>query len=538
MTVLLALLLLSSTPSPPDTPERATTVTRCRESCERHLAASGKGSVCTRCLTAGDRAAWVWEMAKLKPFPRDAYKAVLNDGDWVEQWAALRVLARRELKAEKSYLATWVMRASGPAVAPACITAARVAASQGLSTAELLAGAGHDGPSAAARVWERREDVRRALEVELYDFNPEIRREALAHLARFLGRSPGRVVLDAMATRPPSSDQVAASALEEICARTGATLEQALLHNARPEDKPLVDRLLRVYAGEIDHMKGKLRSNNTAERKEAVATLRRLSPLSAPELEAALLDPDASVRLLAAKTLAATANQGLAEHVRSLAGTWDMPGSASPEVQARWVEVLGHSGDKGCAPVLKELSHSARLAGVVRAAAVEGMAACSPRDALKLVGPGLADPSPEVRAAAVRGLSALPRQRAAEDAAARALEDSDPEVVASAVSLVAAQGQGRQGARIARLLSHPSAHVREAAAQALARMPGNDAYVRDLAKSAREDDSAGVRAAAVLTLGSIGGPVALNVLTSATQDPDGRVQYLAKETLRKLGFQR
>jgi HEAT repeat protein len=91
---------------------------------------------------------------------------------------------------------------------------------------------------------------------------------------------------------------------------------------------------------------------------------------------------------------------------------------------------------------------------------------------------------------------------------------------------------------VAALLTHASPEVREAAVLALQRLPNGGAYAREVAKRLREDASAGVRAAAVSTLAGMGGPDAISALTAAAQDPDGRVQYLARESLRRLGFRR
>jgi len=537
MTVLLALVLLSAA----DVHERATPMLRCREVCERYASQTGFGpGPCNRCVTGGgtDRAAWIFELDS----DQRAHKALLaaqRDEDWAVSWAATRVLARRDLRAEKSVLATWVMRATSKEVLPACLTAARVAGSLRLSTAELLAHAGADGPRAAARVWEHRGEIKRTLEVELYAQNAEVRREALFHLSAFLGRPSGRIILDAMASRPLGSDEIAAGLLEEDCARSGTTIEKALIRNAKPEDQPLVNRLLAVYARRLDTLRDKLRSNEVNERKEAIEALRRLAPISTAELKTALEDSNTGVQMTAARALAAAEGRSLPEHVKAISAGWSANGgSAAEDVQVRWVQLLGRSQEKGCAPVLGGIAQAAHLGGPVRAAAFEAISTCSEKDALKLLSSALKDESPELRAAAVRALGSLPRQRGAEDAAGEALKDSSSEVVASALAVVASQGQGRRTAEVAGLLTHRSPDVRMAAVRALSRLPKGEAFAKEVSRRLREDESPGVRGAAVQTLAAMGGPEAMSALTAATQDPDGRVQYLAKDSLRRLGFRR
>ncbi|MFP2903305.1 hypothetical protein ACLEQD_44625, partial [Corallococcus sp. 4LFB] len=69
-----------------------------------------------------------------------------------------------------------------------CLTAVRAAADAGRSTADFLREAGARGPSAAARVWAKREAVRQSLSLEMFSQEPSVRLPALLHLATFQGR--------------------------------------------------------------------------------------------------------------------------------------------------------------------------------------------------------------------------------------------------------------------------------------------------------------------------------------------------------------
>jgi len=533
MAVLLALLLLSS----PDVAERSTSLLRCREACERHLSGTGQSSPCALCLTAPDRTAWVDAAARGRQGSA-ALRSALSDEDWAVRWAALRAMARSHPQSEKAFLASWVMRAKGAEVVPACLTAARAAASQGQSSAAFLGSAGADGGRAAARVWEHRDEIRRALEVELYATSAETRREALAHLSRFLDEPPARVVLDAVASRPAALDGVAAALLAEDCRRARVPVDQALLSVAKPADQATANRLLAVYSTELDGLRTKLAHKDAAVRREAVAGLAPFAKLAAPELQRALEDQDSGVRLAAGRALAEAEGHSIAQHVRALSAGWASLDGMPESQRVQWVDVLARSGEGECGAVLKGLAQDRRLSGPLRAAALQGIGACAPKEAFSLVGPGLSDPSPEIRAASVRALGALPRHPGADDAAGEALFDSSPLVVVSAIGAVSAQMQARHTADVAALLEHPAPEVREAAARGLERLPGGNLHAGALAKRVREDGSAAVRAAAVMTLGSLGGPQAASALSAAMKDPDGRVQYLAKENLRRLGFGR
>src|SRR5207247_4535625 len=123
-------------------------------------------------------------------------------------------------------LADWVVESKS---LESCITAARVAAAQKSTTGEWLASAGANGPAAAALVWSRRDEVRRALELEVYAADKHAQADALADLAAFLSQPVGRVAFAAMASRAPQTDGILADALVAYSERTFAPVGALLL---------------------------------------------------------------------------------------------------------------------------------------------------------------------------------------------------------------------------------------------------------------------------------------------------------------------
>ncbi|NMO23348.1 hypothetical protein HPC49_52230 [Pyxidicoccus fallax] len=501
-------------------------------SCQRHVVDSTlRARVCKACLSGGRVDSWVSALEDVRPAPREALASARKDADWRVRWASVRMDAKLRGTSERRLLAEWVATSPSATDLEACVTAARAAAAAGQSATDFLKGAGPRGPEAAARVRARREAIREALEVELYAEEVPVRGAALLHLAGFLGRSPARVALDAMASRPESTDAITAGALKAVAAHKDTSVGRLLLDEARPEDEARINRLFAVYSEELEALRPALTVADTLQRRKAVLGLRVYGPLARKELERALGDSDRSVRRDAAETLAEA--EGLA--LRLAAERRVETGDAA--VARPWLEAMVR--EKGCAAFLLGTVADRSLPGPVRGDALTLLPDCEEgaRERAGRVAPYLNDPEPLVRAGAVRALGAVAaRHPELAGATVRALQDPAPEVVAAALEVMAGQRQTSRGDEAAELLDSEHPMVRAAAARALEQM-GRASHVKGLTLCLREDPVADVRVAAAQALGRIGGPQAAAALSdAAARDPDTHVQHVSREGLRRLGF--
>jgi hypothetical protein len=501
-------------------------------SCQRHVQdAALRSQVCKLCVTTGRSDAWVMELARRNPVPQAALRSALADPDWRVRWAVLRAQAKARGHTEPRELADWVAEAPAKEEVLACVTAARAAAQAGRSTATFLKDAGSRGGEAAARVWARRDAIREALEVEVYSQERQPRGEALAHLATFLGQSPTRALLSAMAERSESGDDAAASALLSVAERQGTSVGRMLLLEAKPPDKALINRLFAVYSKELETLQKGLSATDPAERRVTVQSLRRYGPLAQRELERALGDTEAQVRRLAALGLAESEGVAVGEFASRRVRAEGVPLAT----RRAWLQVA--ATDKGCEPFLLDVARDTGLSADVRGEAVAWLAECEgpARRRFQVLSPFLQDAQALVRAGAVRAL-AVPRSQEGDAAIAAALGDSAPEVAAAALDVVGQQRQMPQAEAAVALLGSEHAQVREAAARTLEKI-GRAQHVKPLSQTLQSDSVASVRVAAAQALGTLGGPFAASALSQAlSKDPDSHVQHVARRGLVRLGF--
>jgi hypothetical protein len=501
-------------------------------SCQRHVLDSAqRARACRACLPGGRVDAWVGALEGMRPSNRDAFLSARKDPDWRVRWASVRSEARLRGITERRLLAEWVSATPASSDLDACLTAARAAAEAGQSSADFLKDAGARGPDAAARVWARREAIRKALELELYAEDATVRGNALTHLSGFLGRRPARVVLEAMETRPEAGDAITAGALKVVAQRKRTSVGRLLLDEARPADEARVNRLFAVYSQELEALRPDLTGPGPLQRRKAVQALRLYGPLARRELEAALADADHWVRQDAARVLAEVEGLSLRQAAERRLESKDAA-AARP-----WLEAMVH--EKGCAAFLLGVARDRTRTPALRGEALGQLADCDEgaRERLGTLSPYLRDTEALVRAGAVRALGVL-SARSAEvaEATSRALEDPAPEVVAAALEVVGGHRMSPRGDDAAALLDSEHPVVRAAAAKALENI-GRPAHVKGLAECLREDPEAAVRVAAALALRRIGGPQAAAALShAAARDADTHVQHVSREGLRQLGF--
>lgn len=507
---------------------------RCKESCQRHLKDPRQRTVvCGRCLTdsTNDRGSWAAAL-KDEATRMDVLEDILKDDDWQVRWGAVRAMAATRGLTDMRELSRWIM--DGRDNAP-CLTALHLAASRKQTTGVMLQAAGSMGPSAAALCWQKRDELKKSLEVEMYATDAVTRREAMLHLATFFEIPPARAVLNAMATRPPATDEAAALLLVEDAFLGGPTAGTAVLSVAKEADKARVDRLLSVWAAALDTQRPKLKSAVPTERKEAVSAIAALGPLGARELEGLLEDPDTSIRHAAARGLARGEGMTLGLYAKA---KLDPKNKVPNATRVRWAEFLGASEAEACEDTLKAAVGEARLDDGVRAAALAALGGCAGAKALPEVKKALGSKSVKQRAAAVEALGQIPRVAEATQLIEKAFKDLEPEVLAAAIRSAGAQHMTARVADVTSLLEHPAVEVRLASAQALVVM-GDARSAAALGRALQKDTAAEVREACARGLGELGGPDAPGPLTHAAEkDASSRVKYVASESLRKLGFSR
>ncbi len=471
-------------------------------------------------------------LAGLASPPKEALRSALTDEDWRVRWAAVRAEAKVRGVPEKQSLAEWVASVPASAQLVACLTAARASAEAGLPPQGFLKGAGPKAGAALERIKARQDDIRGALEVELYAQSLQERGRALAHLSTFLGLPPARVVMGAMASRPESVDEAVAQALFHVAELQRSSVGRMLLEVAKPEDEALVNRLFAVYSRELEALQPELAAADLTARRSAVFSLKRYGPLATKELTRAMEDADRLVRHHAARGLAEAEGLTVLDAARR-----KLRPEAGLSALRPWLEVV--TREKEGAALLLAVAEDARQPADVRGEAVARLGECEDggkEQRFRRLAPFLQHAEPRVRAGAVRALGAMPRGNEAVEAVTRALEDPAPEVLVAALDGVAALRQASRGDTAARLLGSPSAEVREAAARAL-EFIGRASHTPGLVTCLKGDASAAVRVAAARSLGVLGGPQAVGALTEALQqDKDTHVQHVAREALQRLGF--
>lgn len=503
---------------------------RCAEACNRLVTDKRKQAlVCGRCLTDSERGAWVVRLADFSP-DTEELKPIFNDADWQVRWGAVRALAKVRGFDEQRQLATWVVEGKGQLP---CLTLVHLAGSKAKDPSVLLEGTGPMGPTAAAICSRMKEPIRQAMEVEMYSGDAVVQREALQHLQVVMQESPARVVLHAMQTRPPETDDLSAKLLLDDAESKGSAAGGTLLAAAKPDDKARVDRLLAVFSQLLDVQRPKLKAETPEDRREAVHQLALLAPLSERDLEPALDDPDQKVSRAAARGIARGQNKTIPAYVQAKLESKEKLAAA---LKVKWITFAGMSNDDDCLPVLTRLAEDSKQEETVRTASIAAIGPCAGPKAMPALLPFFDGPGWS-RAGAMEALAAVPRSSDAGKWATKGVKDSDPLVQAAAVRSAGPLLLTAQASFIHDLLTlSPHEKVRAAAASSLVELGGNSAS-GPLCVALKKDPSAEVRQAAAEALGKLGGNEALATLEAAAKgDTNQKVKVVAAASLRKLGF--
>lgn len=500
---------------------------RCRAACARYAVdPRSQASTCAPCLLhPDDPAAW---MERLKSPPKGAQQ----DAEWTVRWGALRLEARGTKKNAQQRLAAWVARSAGAERELACVTALQVAGALGQRLGDFLAAAKTGEPSAAGACAVLEPRLVTAVEPALFSIDPVERRETVRGLAKGLGQKPAQVLMRAMKTRPEAFDELVADDLARLAEDGDEPAGRALLTAATAADTEQVNRLLAVYSKRRDELRAGLSAASLDERRMTVHRLAALAPLSAPDLAPSLEDPSGSVRLAAAKGLAAGEGRTLAEAAEArLSGAEP----ARLEQQLSWLGLLADASAPGCADVALRAWERVDAAARLRGAALAVAAGCDWSRAEAAVASAAASSDRTERSAAAWAAAKAPTNAKSIALSLDALASDDPPTLAAGLAGAARHRQKAQAGRAASLSAHADPAVRAEALKALAVLDAGQARLKAMSALERDGD-ADVRKAAAQALSVVGGPQALGALDRAARnDPDPGVKFVAADSLRRLG---
>ena len=503
---------------PPDPRERAV----CTSACAKYVTDPKQHArVCQRCPLDEDVAQWVLRL----PGP---LLALWLDDAWEVRFASLQLAARAGGPSAESRLAGLI--ASSDQRERACTTAFHVAGQRKQSLSSFLAATGD--PAARTACLPLVATIVEAAQVDLFAREARARHQALHHLAAATDTSAARIVLDVLKARPKQYADVPARLLVDEYETTGVPAGLALLREATEQDTESVNRLLSEYAHTRDVNRARLAAKDEGVQLEALHALAAIAPLSQSELEEALTTLSPTLRLTAARALAAGEGRSLAEAADLRLSAVDSPTAAT------WVKVLGESQALGCeAMAVKALGRQQPVA--VRAAGVGAFAACAPVErVMPVLSEAAASSESALRVAAI-GSSFVLRPGLNGAALIRAgLSDAAPQVVIAALEGARAVRLRAQLPRVTELAGDPRPEVKTAAFRALFELDAPRA--ERLARACLEKDSeAAMReACAALLAGSSGGPATIAALVKASKnDSEPHVKFVASETLRRLGFE-
>ncbi|MFZ5441751.1 MAG: HEAT repeat domain-containing protein [Myxococcota bacterium] len=493
-------------------------VSRCWAACERSFTdPRGRASACAKCLTRPDDvAAWL-ETADVP------LEKLLGDPDWEVRWSALARSAKQAHRTAARELLAWHRTAAPRDREVACATALHAAGALGVPFTKLFDGEGLEGCARLPGV----------LALELYDEQLAIRQEALEHLAVALEKSPARVVLDVLPTRPAAFDALMVETLVEVQAARGQTAPAALLASAGRGDEKAMNRLLAVFAQQHDGARGRLaEASEPLSRKAAMLELAALAPLSDEPLLAALTDAEQQLRLIALRGLARGEGSSLADAAgRRLSG--QKP--STPEQQRAMLELLEATHEPSCAAVAMSAWGTPELRPDVRKLALSTAASCRWDAAAPEVARVLRSVDPGERMAGVAALAWAPHSEQVFEQLRAASSAAEPELRVAACEAMAARRWRGGITSLNRLVLDEQGAVRVAALRALLTLDAEGIEGRLVSRLAA-DPSPEVRKVAAELLGRLGSPRALGALRDAAKrEPDPGVKLVVGQSLRKLG---
>jgi HEAT repeat protein len=464
---------------------------------------------------------WLFKTAEV---PQGAF----TDEDWLVRWSAVRADAKLKSTPPERRLAQLIEGGDDEARRRWCVTALLAAGARALTRDAFL----DKEPRALAAC--------KAIDGSTYGLaagevlGPDVNRahEALKCIAAARATGPARVALDLMIAKGEAVDEVVASLLVLQAERGGPPVGLTLLRDATERDKAQVDRLLAVYSRLRDRNRPLLSSSEKDARRQAIAALAPLAPLSSAELLVGLDDQQASIRMAAARALARGEGRSVTEAAEArLSGAT----AASPAEKRRWLTLLADVDDPACEALTRRTWRDETQPDVVRAEALVSLAGCARRAALPELTAAASQKNVTLQAGVMRAVLLLPREPGVVPLVEGALAATSDEVLAGAARAIGAHRLTTLGGQLPPLLEHQAPVVRAEALGALSALDPRKAQPLVIARLGQDPDVA-VRVAAAGLLADVGGPIAVSALAKASKgDADERVKVAATASLRRLG---
>lgn len=461
---------------------------------------------------------------KLNPIPAAAF----THDDWLVRWSALKADAASKHLPVEQRLAQAIETLADEDRKTVCLTALMAAGARTTTRDKLLAAQ----PKAleACQAVDGAVYKRGTLELFVTDRNRAL--EALTCLSAGRGTGPARVVLDVLGPQPSETDEALADLLVLHAERGGPPVGLAILRDATEKDAPQVDRLLKVYSVLRDKNRPLLASSEKDARRQAVVALAPIAPLSLSELQLALNDTQASIRMSAARAIARGEGRTVTEAAEArLSGAT----TASATEKRRWLTLLADVDDPKCPALTRHTWQDETQPDAVRAEALVSLAGCARRASMPDLTRAASAPNVTIQAGVMRAVLLLPREPGVVPLVEEALTSSADEVLSGAAQAIGAHRLTALAPRLAPLLEHQGSTVRAEALKAVSALDPRKAQPVVIAKLGQDPDVE-VRLAAAALLSDVGGPLAISALAKASKtDGDGRVKMAATESLRRLG---
>ena len=495
---------------------------RCRRPCEALTSdARQRASLCVKCGLDTEPMGWLF---KLSPIPPAAF----THDDWLVRWSALKADAKAKHLTIEQRLGQAIDATSEEQRVTTCLTAVMAAGARSSTRDALLA----SEPRALAACQAIDGSVYKQGTLELFVADRNRAHEALQYLSAGRGTGPARVVLDALGPRATETDEALAELLVLHAERGGPPVGLALLRDASEKDAAQVDRLLKFYSLLRDKNRPLLSSSEKDARRQAVAALAPIAPLSVSELQVALNDGQASIRMAAARAISRGEGRTVTEAAEArLSGT--TPANAAEK--RRWLTLLADVDDPRCPALTRRTWEDETQPDAVRAEALVSLAGCARRASVPDLARAAAAKNVTLQAGVMRAVLLLPREPGVVPLVEEALTSNADEVLAGAAQAIGAHRLTSLAPRLSPLLEHQGGSVRAEALKAVSVLDPRKAQPVVISKLGQDPDVE-VRLAAAALLAEVGGPLAISALAQASKtDGDGRVKMAATESLRRLG---
>ncbi len=495
---------------------------RCRRPCEALIPdARQRASLCVKCGLDAEPMGWLFRLSAVPD-------AAFTDDDWLVRWSAIKADAKSKHLTVEQRLGQVIDSASDERRVATCLTALMAAGARSSTRDALLA----SEPKARSACQAIDGSVYKQGTLDLFVADRNRAHEALQCLSAGRGTGPARVVLDALGPRAVETDEALAELLVLHAERGGPPVGLALLRDATERDAGQVDRLLKFYSLLRDKNRPLLASTEKDARRQAVGALAPIAPLSASELQLALNDSQASIRMAAARAIARGEGRSVTEAAEArLSGA--SPANAAEK--RRWLTLLADVDDPKCPALTRRTWEDETQPDVVRAEALVSLAGCARRAAVPDLARAAAAKNVTLQAGVMRAVLLLPREPGVVPLVEEALTSNADEVLAGAAQAIAAHRLTPLAPRLAPLLEHRGGRVRAEALRAVSVIDPRKAQPLVISKLG-QDPNVEVRLTAAGLLGEVGGPLAVSALAQASKtDSDTRVKMAATESLRRLG---